>query len=259
MIIPFRTPVVICLLLGCSVLASSAAFGASDTDRVTLSPNIDPMSARILRRMSDFLRQKQKFKVSGRVTFDAVQETGQKIQFNEIRAVSLNRPNKLFGTIKRDDGTERRIWSNGGRLTIYEVKDEIFSTIAVPKKIDEMLDHVSTRYGINMPLSDFLYETPYEKLITGVKSGFYVGLHRVEGVSTHHLAFRQELVDWQIWIAAEGPPVPRKIVIDYKDAKNQPQFTTHFDKWNFTSAHADADYSFEPGKNDVKVRTLLVK
>ena len=55
-----------------------------------------------------------------------------------------------------------------------------------------------------------------------VETGTYVGQPVVRGVPTHHLAFTQKNIDWQLWIEDGANPVPR---IDVSKVK-RPQSTS---------------------------------
>ena len=60
----------------------------------------------------------------------------------------------------------------------------------------------------------------------------------------HHLAFRQEGVDWQVWIAEGADPLPRKVVITYKDLPDAPQFVALLDKWNLADQQPAKVFEF---------------
>ena len=47
----------------------------------------------------------------------------------------------------------------------------------------------------------------------------FLWLSKVQGQLCHHLAFRQEDIDWQIWIENGPTPLPRKFLITDKKAK----------------------------------------
>jgi hypothetical protein len=52
-------------------------------------------------------------------------------------------------------------------------------------------------------------------------------------VPCDHLAVRTAGgVDFQVWIAQGDEPLPRRIVITYKDENGQPQFWADFSNWN---------------------------
>jgi hypothetical protein len=87
---------------------------------------------------------------------------------------------------------------------------------------------------------------PIQTLIARVRAGTYLGLHQVNGVKCHHLAFRQDVIDWQIWIEDSDHPVPRKVVITYKEQPGHPQFTAILDKWELSASAPDSAFEFSP-------------
>jgi hypothetical protein len=60
-----------------------------------------------------------------------------------------------------------------------------------------------------------------------------------------HLGFRQESVDWQIWID-DSTNLPRKLVITYKEQPGHPEFTAFFNKWNLSADAPDSAFAFKP-------------
>jgi hypothetical protein len=57
-----------------------------------------------------------------------------------------------------------------------------------------------------------------------------------------HLAFRQAGVDWQIWIEQGDKPVPRKVVITYKELPARPQYTSYLSDWNLSADVKDEQF-----------------
>ena len=76
-----------------------------------------------------------------------------------------------------------------------------------------------------------------------------------------HLAFSLENVDWQIWIEAGARPVPRKIVITYKDEENSPQYTAILSNWDFQTKLPDFLFKFAPpdGAKEINVAEIKSK
>ena len=105
---------------------------------------------------------------------------------------------------------------------------------------------VFDRYGFSVPISDLVYSDPYKALTGHVQHGFWVGLHAVDGTPCHHLAFLQETIDWQIWIEDGPRPVPRKLLITYKDEPGSPQYTARLSGWDFHPRISDGWFEFRP-------------
>ena len=109
-----------------------------------------------------------------------------------------------------------------------------------------MLDFVMDEYDVTIPLADLLFSDPYETLTEHVESGEYLGLAVVGGTTCHHLAFRQDEIDWQIWIDVGSPSLPRKIVITYRELRGQPQYCATLTEWNLSPRLPDDVFEFRP-------------
>ena len=108
-------------------------------------------------------------------------------------------------------------------------------------------------YGISSPVADVLYSDPYKILTEKLTTGIYVGSSTVRGIPTHHLAFTQDNIDWQIWIEDGARPVPRKALITYKNVTSSPQITMWLSNWNFAPRLADSLFEFLPPENAKQV------
>lgn len=76
-------------------------------------------------------------------------------------------------------------------------------------------------------------------------------------MACNHLAFTTEEIDWQIWIKAEGEPLPCKFIITYKKEAQSPQYTAILSNWDFSALSAnDPQFSFTPPANAVKIQFL---
>jgi hypothetical protein len=118
---------------------------------------------------------------------------------------------------------------------------------------------MAKNYGITAPLADLVISDPYTNLTQNVKSVSYVGLHEINGVKCHHLAFIQDNLDWQIWILDSGMCVPRKLVITYKMAEMVPQYTAVLSNWDFLPHLPESIFSFIAPANSKKVNFMPVE
>src|ERR1051326_5279609 len=109
----------------------------------------------------------------------------------------------------------RELVYDGSTITLLNKAQNFFGTIRAPGSIDEAMDVASDKFGIAMPLEDFVTSDPYKDLLQKVRSGTDIGSVTVMGVPCEHLAFSQDNVDWQVWIEKGPRPVPRKFVITY--------------------------------------------
>jgi hypothetical protein len=64
-------------------------------------------------------------------------------------------------------------------------------------------------------------------------------------VPTEHFAVRSAEVDMQIWIAKGPEPLPRRVVITYKNSPGQPEFRADLYDWKIAPQDAAA-FAFVP-------------
>jgi hypothetical protein len=164
----------------------------------------------------------------------------------------MQRPNALF--VDQNSGTKKKtLWYQSTQFNLLDKKNNFYATTQTPDNIEDALDFIMEKHGVNMPLADFVFKDIFANLTENVISGFYVAEVEVNGIKTHHLAFHQLNVDWQIWINAEGQPVPRKFVITYYNKASQPQFLAFFKEWNLTPQFKTDEFSFKKPKDAVKI------
>ena len=217
-------------------------------------PKIEPQAERILRQMSDFLKAQPRFSFHIDATFEAL-ERGQKLQLSASTQVAVQRPDRLQVAVEGDT-LQRQFWYDGAAITLLDVDHNNYATAPISGDLDTVLNRIQQRYGLDLPAADFVMSDPYNVLTEKVRSGFYAGLHKVQGVSCHHLAFSQPDIDWQIWIEDSDKPAPRKLVITYKQIRQMPQYTGLYSQWNFTSEFSANQFSFTPPEKAEKIEFL---
>jgi hypothetical protein len=79
-----------------------------------------------------------------------------------------------------------------------------------------------------------------------MESARYVGEATLRGVPCDHVAFRNDEVGVQLWVARKGDPLPRRIVITYEHAVEEPQFRADFLEWDLSPRTPDSLFRFEP-------------
>lgn len=239
------------LLLGAALIIA-APLGAD-----TPKPGIEPRVDRLLRDMGSYLESASEFSFRTDVNYDRVLQNGQKILYGRRSEIAMRRPNRLHVLVD-GDLLHERIWYDGKTFVILDLWERNYAEVDVPPKLDDALDFMATKYGIASPVSDVLYADPYSILVENVETGTYVGRAVIRDVPTHHLAFTQENIDWQLWIEDGPQPVPRMAVITYKNVASSPQFTVWMSDWNFAPRLADSLFQFVPpdGANEVELKPV---
>jgi hypothetical protein len=218
-------------------------------------PKIEPKADQYLKAMSSYLAGLKTYSFQVEEFIDEVQDDGQKIQLSNQRHLSVSRPDKVFA---EDEGDTANSWFyyDGKTVTVFDRGQKTYATEKVPGTIDAMLDDLHDRFDTHQTLADFLFADPYKMFTENVQSGSYVGLHYVGKVKCHHLAFRQKTLDWQIWIDAGDQPLPRKLVITFKQQVDQPQYTALIHRWDVNPKLSDDLFQFQPPEGVRKVDFL---
>jgi hypothetical protein len=106
---------------------------------------------------------------------------------------------------------------------------------------------------MRFPLAELLSSKLAETLAKKVSAAYYVGEESIAGVPCDHLALRGDQADMQLWIPQDAQPLPRRLVITYKDAAGQPQFWAQFGDWNLSPEVPDSLFAFTPPEGAAKI------
>jgi hypothetical protein len=207
----------------------------------------------ILMRMAEFLGGTQRFSVSVRGGYDAVQKSGQKIEYNEMRKVTLSRPDRLRVEGERSDGAKKLTVFTGKEIVLIDAASNVYATAPQPGGLDDTIVHFVKDLGMRLPLAVLLVSQAAAELKDRVRSVDYVERTNLQGSTSHHLAARTDEVDFQVWVADGDTPLPQRVVITYKKAKGEPQFWAQFSDWNLAPAIADSTFLATPPDGAQKV------
>jgi hypothetical protein len=223
-----------------------------------VKPAIDPQANALLRRMGDYLAQAPFFSVSAEVWQDIQLGSGQQVQAGRTIDLQVRRPNRFHVEV-HSTRRNRGLYYDGKSIILFNRVKNFYGSIPAPATLDEALDVASERFGITMPLEDLIVSDPYQSAMRKVTSGIHLGPVTVLGVPCEHLAFSLGKVDWQIWIEQGAKPVPRKIVITYKDEEGTPEYTAILSNWDFQTKLPDFLFNFEPPTGAAKINVTEIK
>ncbi len=216
---------------------------------------IQPQAEQILRRMSDYLANQQKFTVKTENTLEVVLTSGQKLQFDHPATATVWRPNRLRAH-RKGDLANQELYYDGKTLTLYNPEENLYATTAAPPTLEAMLDFAREKLDIITPAADFLSKNGAETMLKETSSGFEVGQRVVAGVKCTHLAFHGPEFDWQVWIEDGANPLPRKFIITSTKIDGLPQYTVWMRNWDLTPELSDRIFRFVPPKGAKKIDFL---
>jgi hypothetical protein len=228
---------------------------AGSATALAQAPAVDSQARAILKKSTDYLAGLKQFSVDTQSTIEVVLDSGQKLQFDNSATGSVQRPNKLVSR-RKGDLVNQAFYYDGKTLSLYNPDQKYYATIAAPNTVEAMLDFARDTLDVIVPAGDLLYRDAFDILMRDVKSGFVVGKAVIAGVRCDHLAFRNDDVDWQIWIQEGDRPLPRKFLITSTKVAGAPQFGVVMTSWNTAPKFAEGTFTFVPSKDAKKTEFL---
>ena len=213
--------------------------------------NVDPDAMGALNKMGAYLRTLKAFQVDSEVTNDEVLDDGEivtDIKTNTLLAVS---PNLLRAELKSDE-KDAFLFYDGKNFTVYGKLVNYYATVPAPATTAQLVDKVYNDYGIEIPLVDLFKWGTDNSAIAKITSAFDAGPSTVQGITCEHYAFRQEGLDWQIWIQLGEYPLPRKFVIRTLTDDARPQHTSNL-VWNLAPSYNEAAFTFDPPAGALRI------
>ena len=150
------------------------------------------------------------------------------------------------------DRKSRIYFFDGKTFAVYLPRMNMYASAAAPPTIGQLDDALEAKYGIELPLRDlFVWGTDAAKT-AAITSARDIGPASVDGTTCEHYAFRQEGLDWQIWIQLGDYPLPRKMILTTLTDEARPQYTSTM-TWNLAPSFNDTAFTFVPPKGTERI------
>ena len=230
----------------CMAVAVLAQYGAGAKEPA-------PDAKALLMRMADFLSKSPRMSVTVHGSYDALQAEGDKVEWNDVREVTLSRPNLLRINTQRSDGARSLLVFDGKEITTFDESSKAYAQASHPGTVDDAVVYFVRDLGMRLPLAVLLTSRLPTELAQRVQSVEYVEKTATLSAPAHHIAGRTATVDFQLWIADGDRPAPLRAVLTYKEAPGQPQFRAQFSDWNFDSQPPANAFMFTPPEGAKKI------
>jgi hypothetical protein len=204
---------------------------------------IDSQADGILKSMSSYLATTRAFSMNAEVALEVVMRDGQKLQLMSSETLVIQRPSKFRIHVKGMVADADFVF-DGKVLTLYGRKPNVYVQRAVAGTIDDAIRAFESETGLSASGADLLFADPYAVLSEGVLSGAYLGTAYVDGIECHHLAFREDQFDWQLWVQAGDKPLPMRYVITSTWQTAAPQLEVSLRDWNTSPQIDDKQFTF---------------
>jgi hypothetical protein len=211
----------------------------------------DDQATEILQAMSAEIASLDRFVVSGDGYVDARLDAGQIIEHSMDATMRVSRPGAMRIT-NRDAESTKEIHFSEGVLTVYSQTENFYAQTDLPAGIDAAANFAVNELDIDVPMLDFVFNDVGSHLVEDAQSVEYLGLSRFRDKVYHHIGIRAAEDDLQIWVAAEGPPLPGKLAISAKWDGGAPR-SVFFFSWDTEPEFDKKSLRFEPPANAVRI------
>lgn len=212
----------------------------------------------LVRQMASLLSSTETFTLHIEKTFDEVQSDGAKVQYTGAADIAIRRPDRFYVDYG-DEFASREFWYDGNTFTLYDRRHNVYATVAAPSNIDSALDRLASDYDVRLPLAGLFYADAFGRYAANVRTRCYLGLHDVDGVPSHHLLLRGDHVDWQLWIEDGERPLPRKVVVTYKNLEGAPQHSIMLTDWDLGAEVEDGWFDANVPDGAVKIEFMKIR
>jgi hypothetical protein len=232
-------------------------FQAAEIKAAATDPVRDEKVIKRLAVMGEYLRGLEAIAVQADTATEDVMDNGQKLQFVGSAEYLVQIPDHLRLEVKND--RHHRIYTYDGKtLTQFSPELGYYATMEMLEPIGRMILQVKEKYDLELPLADlFLWGTDKADT-TGIEEAIFIGLEPIGDHDSEHFAFREDGIDWQIWIRPGDQPLPDRLVITTTDDPAQPSYTANL-KWNLSPKLNDADFSFVVPNGAIKIDIAAVE
>jgi len=251
----------ISLCIGTAALAGSAqaqqrGLKVPKPDAAVVSQSVvDPASVEALKRMSAYLQSLKTVEIVSESSLDVVTAEGQRVQLDGITGYKIRKPGFVITYVS--DLKTRSFYYDGKNFTVYAPILGFYATVPAPPTNREVLDTLYNKFGIALPLEDlFRWNEPGFVRAEKLKSGYKLGTATIAGVKTDHYVFREDEVDWEVWIQQGDQPLPRKVVIVDRTDPARPTFISRL-TWNVNPPLNPSDFTFQPNATDKPVEIAI--
>jgi hypothetical protein len=219
------------------------------------SPAIEPAAVEMLKSMTDHISGLKQFSVDTQNTLEHVLDSGQRIDEDISVSVIISRPDKLRSS-RLGGLIDQVFYYDGKNLTLNNKNANVYATEKAPATVEQMLDFARESLGLILPASDLVYRNVNALMMQDVTSATVVGKAVINGKTCNHLAFRRPDVDFQVWIADAGEPLPCKYVVTDTSSPELVSTISVMSNWNVKPTVTDNTFSYKPGKGTTQVEFM---
>ena len=242
-----------CLLLLCSSFLLVAqtttrekpATNAPDTGSTATDQqkDIDPLSLKVLKAVTDPIRDAKAFSFRTRGMREYLGSNGQIITYFTTSDVTVGRPDKLRVDFK-GRGQDVQLYYDAGQTVLYAPGPKLYAVIQSAKTLDGVLEDLEKR-NVYLPAKNLLASDPYQTLVPDLKTGYVIGKVQMYGKQVHQLAFTEKDAEYQLWVTGMPDPRIQGLQVINMALGHEPRAMIEFSDWNLNPKIQADTFSFK--------------
>lgn len=218
--------------------------GASEAAAASAPTAVDPGATGALDAMADYLRSLRAFEVDANTSNDVVLDNGQNVALLRDTVLKVKRPDRMRADIT-GNGNVRGMVYDGRHFTIFNQKQGFYARNDAPPTLDEFARDLANTWHIEMPLADLFYWAYGKHDDRVLTSAQAIGLEKVDALWCTHYAFRQQGVDWELWIEQGPRPLPCRMVVTDTTQVSRPRRDVTY-HWKLNPVFPASTFAFHP-------------
>jgi hypothetical protein len=226
-----------------------AAVGQEETGQA----GVDPDAVDLIKRSAGFLAGQPAMSFNWFVSYDVIVKDKEKLTFMRSGSNVLVRDKGLYSREEGESGT-RQYFHDGKRFVVSAPDENYYADQEFEGGFEALVERVREATGTDIPIHSIMSRDLPDQVGDQLTGAAYLGRTTITGREVHHVAFSDEVEDWQVWISTdEDEPVPLVIVGTNPRETGWPQYRAYLTDWNFKPDITDATFTFKPDDDDVRV------
>jgi hypothetical protein len=240
------------MLFAC-VLALAAAGRAQGQD----GPAIEPEATAALQRMGQTLKGLRTFSVKGVASREDVLPQGVKVRRDMVSSLDVARPDHVRAE-QTAAGWHRQIVYDGKTVSISSKSAGYYAQTPATATVYQLADRVESEYALDLPLLGLFAWADDAAPRPQLQLARVVGLANVHGVPCDQYVYRQDGMDWQLWIQRGAQALPRRLVVTSTRSDARLQVVEDYD-WTLNPPLTANAFVFSPSPGEIAVPLARLK
>lgn len=188
----------------------------------------------VMKKGFAYLSAQPQFSMNVSDTYDEITSSGQKVSYVTRREMTVRRPGSVAINFE-GQGEKRQAILDKGKLTLIDRTKNSYGEATLPDTINGALDKLASEYGVTVAAAELLRSDLYDHVVSGIRTGQYLGKETVGVYECDHLGFTMASADWEIWFQTGERPLVRKFSVSHKNVPSRPRYTLTVAKFEPTT------------------------